>query len=117
MIQLTVCVTTSDRDRVSVLDTLRRLVEPTRVLSGCSCCDLFQDAQDPNRIALLERWQDEAALNRHLRSRPFRAVLAALDLAVEQPDIQFDWVAQGRGLDYVEQTLRTGAGVESEASQ
>ncbi|ESQ16714.1 MAG: antibiotic biosynthesis monooxygenase [Thiohalocapsa sp. PB-PSB1] len=113
MIQLTLCVTTSDRDRPSVLDTLRRLIEPTRVLSGCNCCDLFQDAQDPNRIALLERWEDEAALNRHLRSRPFRAILAVVDLSVEPPDIQFDWVAQGRGLDYIEQTLCTGVALEA----
>ena len=96
-----------------VLDTLRQLLEPTRVLPGCACCDLLQDAQDPNLIALFERWEDEESLIRHLRSRPFRAILAVVDLSVEQPDIRFDWIARARGLNYIAQTLDQAIGPEA----
>ncbi len=113
MIHFTARVTTSERERPLVLDTLRQLLEPTRVLPGCACCDLFQDAQDPNRIALFERWEDEESLIRHLRSRQFRAILAVVDLSVEQPDIRFDWVARVRGLDYIAQTLNQAIGPEA----
>ena len=98
-----------------VLDTLRQLLEPTRVLPGCACCDLFQDAQDPNRISLFERWEDEESLIRHMRSRQFRAILAAVDLSLEQPDIRFDWVARVRGLNYIAQALNNT--IEPEATQ
>jgi quinol monooxygenase YgiN len=115
MINFIARVTTSDKDRPLALDTLRRLLEPTRVLPGCACCDLFQDAQNPNHIALFERWKDKESLIRHMRSRQFRAILAVVDLSVEEPDIRFDWVAHGRGLDYIAQTLNTV--IEPEANQ
>ena len=115
MIHFTARISTSERDRPLVLDTLRQLLEPTRVLPGCACCDLFQDAQDPNRIALFEGWEDEESLIRHIRSRRFRAILAVVDLSVEPPEILFDWVARARGLDYIEQTLNNV--IEPEASQ
>jgi quinol monooxygenase YgiN len=115
MIHFTARVTISERERPLVLDALRQLLEPTRVLPGCTCCDLLQDAQDPNRIALFERWEDEKSFTRHLRSRQFRAILAVVDLSVEQPDIRFDWVARVRGLDYIAQTLNTA--IEPEATQ
>jgi quinol monooxygenase YgiN len=115
MIHFTARVTTSERDRPLVLDTLCQLLEPTRVLPGCVCCDLFQDAQDPNRIALFERWGDEESLIRHMRSRQFKFILAVVDLSVEQPDIRFDRVARVRGLDYVEQTLNNA--IEPESTQ
>jgi len=112
MIEFSARVRTRETDRALVLDTLHRLLEPTRVLSGCAGCDLFQDAQDPNRIALFERWDDEESLIRHIRSRPFKAILAVVDLSEEQPDIRFDWVVRGRGLDYIEQTLSTAIELE-----
>lgn len=115
MIHFIARITTSERDRPLVLDILRQLLEPTRVLPGCACCDLLQDAQDPNRIALFERWEDEEYLIRHMRSRQFKAILAAVDLSAESPDILFHWVARARGLDYIEQTLNNV--IEPEASQ
>ncbi|MEA3278500.1 MAG: putative quinol monooxygenase [Pseudomonadota bacterium] len=105
MIVLTARVTTSDAERAAAIGTLRRILEPTRVMSGCCGCDLYQDNENRNRVELLERWENEESLNRHIRSREFRAVLAVVDMSVDQPEVRFDWVTQTQGLGYVEEAL------------
>ncbi len=105
MIVLTLCLVTSDDERPAALRTLKRILEPTRVRTGCGGCDLFQDSEQPNRIELVERWEDEQPLLRHLRSRDFRAVLAVIDMSITQPEVRFDWVTRTRGLGFIEESL------------
>jgi quinol monooxygenase YgiN len=50
---------------------------------GCEQFEVFQSALDPDRLALLERWRDQAALDAHAqlnRTRPpLRPELRASD--------------------------------------
>ena len=105
MIDFAAQVTTSDADRTMAIDALRRLLGPTRVLPGCAGCELMVDSEDPNRITLLERWEDEQSLVRHIASREFRAVLAVVDLSVAPPSVRFDWVARSQGLEFIRETF------------
>ncbi|MFC6300867.1 antibiotic biosynthesis monooxygenase [Pseudomonas sp. CCM 7893] len=47
---------------------LRGLLEPTRAEAGCQQYDLHQDLQHPETFYMLERWNDDAALDAHDRS-------------------------------------------------
>jgi len=42
---------------------------------GCRQFEVFQSVLDPNRLTLLELWEDEAALEAHRQVNPTRAPL------------------------------------------
>ncbi len=44
----------------------RLLVQPTRTEPGCITYELCQDIADPTRFTMVEAWDSDAALERHL---------------------------------------------------
>ncbi len=80
-----------------------RPVRGTEILQqpGCDKCDLYQDVEDLEVIILIEQWESQADLDRRLGSEEYRAVLAAIELAREQPEIHFDTVIRRGGLEVV----------------
>ena len=105
MIDFTAQITTKDADRPMVIETLRQLTGPTRVLPGCVGCELLVDVDLPNRITFIERWQDEESLVRHIGSREFRSVLAVVDLSTVEPTIRFGWIARTEDLEFVREAF------------
>ena len=68
---------------------------------GCLRCDLYRDVEEPGAITLVEEWESQAELDLRLRSEEYRTVLAAIELAQEQPVIHFDTVTRRAGLEIV----------------
>lgn len=65
------------------------LVPPTRRELGCYQYDLMVEMHDPQRFCFVERWDDEEALEQHLRTDHMAQALRQLeDLVVEPPDIR-----------------------------
>ncbi len=58
------------------LEAFRALVEPTHAEDGCILYALHQGAEDPRRLAFLERWSSREALDAHLASPHIQDVLA-----------------------------------------
>jgi quinol monooxygenase YgiN len=87
--------------RAEVVRALTAQLGPTRVQPGCVKCDLYQGVEDPDVFALVEEWKCQADLDARLRSDAYRAVLGAIDLSREQPDIQFDTVLKRGGLEVI----------------
>ncbi len=59
---------------------------------GCEQFEVFQSAADPDRLALLERWSDQAALDAHAKLNSTRPPLRP-DLragAGEREDYQYN---------------------------
>ena len=59
---------------------------------GCEQFEVFQSAADPDRLALLERWSDQAALDTHAKLNSTRPPLRP-DLragAGEREDYQYN---------------------------
>lgn len=54
------------------------LVEPTQSEAGCIRYELWQDRQDPTRFALVEEWENQAALDAHFRQPHMAAGLEKL---------------------------------------
>jgi len=50
---------------------------------------------------LVEEWESQAQLDLRLRSDDYRSVLAAIEMAQEQPAIHFDTVTRRAGLEIV----------------
>jgi quinol monooxygenase YgiN len=87
--------------RAEVVRTLAAQLGPTRVQPGCLRCDLYRDVEDHGAITLVEEWESQAELDLRLRSEDYRSVLAAIELAQEQPVIHFDTVTRRTGLEIV----------------
>jgi hypothetical protein len=60
-------------------------------------------------IHYIEEWTTEPDMRRRVRSDRFTSLLAVLESA-EDPRVQFDFVAQSRGLDYVEEARGESVG-------
>lgn len=96
------------------LEDLRRAFSsrlgPTSVEPGCISCDLYLDAQNPNRFCLESRWKTNQELVRHIRSEEYKHLLILLETAKEAPVIEFHDVVKTKGLEFVER-LRQDIGV------
>jgi quinol monooxygenase YgiN len=78
---------------------LLRTAERTSVGTGCDRYRVYRDSQETNAILLEEAWNSEEELDHHLRSDDFREVLMVMEMAVEQPEIQFSTIAAVTGLE------------------
>jgi quinol monooxygenase YgiN len=101
MVISTVRIVTAPRSRAEVVRTLAAQLGPTRVQPGCLRCDLYRDVEDQGAITLVEEWDSQAELDCRLRSDDYRAVLAAVEMAQEQPVIHFDTVIRRTGSEIV----------------
>lgn len=88
--------------RRQVIASFEPLIAWTRVQPGCRVCHLLADIEDPRALVLLEEWDTQDHLDRHLRSDDYRRVLAAIELSQEAPQIHFDTVATRAGIEVVE---------------
>lgn len=79
----------ADRVEEFIREATKHLVEPTLQEPGCIRYELCQDADDPTRFAMLECWESEQALQRHLaQPRLQQAVAALTPLAAEPPHVR-----------------------------
>lgn len=68
---------------------LTALIPPTRRELGCYQYDLLLDMHDPRRFCFVERWDDEEALEQHLRTGHMERAMGQMEnLVVEPPDIR-----------------------------
>ncbi len=97
----------SAREAFELLDTLRFLMGSTRLEPGC--LDGAAWAERDATVHYSESWATEADARRRVRSTAFTSLLGVMECASAPPLVQFDFVAQSRGLDYVEE-IRGGYG-------
>ena len=64
------------------------------------------DDNDGSQVRYEEEWATEEAMRRHVRSDRFTQFLQVLESVPQAPKVQFDFVAETRGLDYVEEVRR-----------
>jgi quinol monooxygenase YgiN len=101
MVISTLRIVTVPRSRPEVVRTLTAQLGPLRAQPGCHRCDLYQDIENREAITLVEEWESQTELDLRLRSEEYRAVLAAIELAQEQPVMHFDTVTRRAGLEIV----------------
>ena len=101
MVISTLRIVTAPQSRAGVVRTLTAQLGSTRVQPGCHKCDLYQDVENSEVITLIEQWESQADLDLRLRSEDYRAVLEALELSREQPEVHFDTVIRRGGLEVV----------------
>ena len=88
--------------RGEVLRTLRSLRGPTIAKPGCARCEIYRDALDEGVFLYVEEWGSQEQLDRHVRSKHYRRLLAVMEVAAEKPDVSYDTVSERRSFELVE---------------
>ena len=106
MIVFSLGVVVPPTQRADFLKSLGGLLEPTRVAPGCVGCRLYADCEDPYGFLLVEEWESQPALDRHLTSDAYKTLVAAIELSTRPPAIRFDSVAERAGIEVFAQARR-----------
>jgi quinol monooxygenase YgiN len=102
MVLATIKMLMSQQKRGEALKILRSIVEQCRVQPGCLSSCIYEDLDEENVIMIEEMWQDEEALQRHLRSEEYLNLLLVLEMALRQPEIRFDTISSSTGIETIE---------------
>ena len=105
MIIVTLHLNVAPEERLNVLNILHSMTGPTNVKTGCLFCGLLSSTQNDDELILLEKWESEEELERHIRSEDFQKVLAAMDKADISPEIYFNTIANIQGIELIEKVL------------
>ncbi len=66
MLVLTAFIEVLPGDRAPILAALPAVIAATRAEEGCEEYGCYEDTQRSGRFVFVERWRDQAALDRHL---------------------------------------------------
>ena len=87
--------------QLEVLQTLLLLVAPKEPETGCKSYCAFCDINDKNRFILLEEWETQKDLDRHIGSRRFGVLLGTRMLLSEPPEIRIHTVSHTGGMEMI----------------
>ena len=66
MLLLTAFIEVAPESRAAIGEALPAVIAATRAEDGCIEYGCYEDTQAPGRYVFVERWRDQAALDRHL---------------------------------------------------
>jgi quinol monooxygenase YgiN len=95
--------------RAQVLEILRTVQGPVLAQPGCTACHVYEEHGEEQAVVLVEVWEDDSALEEHLRSEDYRLILGAIELSAAPPQIRFDHVSATEGMELIDR-LRSPAG-------
>jgi quinol monooxygenase YgiN len=107
MILATLRMIVQPERRRDLLETMRGMLEPSRVERGCLSYRLYEDVENRNAFVLLEEWATQEDLERHISKDNHRRLLALMDLLSEQPELRFNTVSHTAGMDLIENVIKT----------
>ncbi len=84
-----------------MVKALRMLLRAARAETGFISGRLCLGADDPDATLYEERWQTREDFEDQLRSSRYTRLLALMESAAEQPSLEFHFVSETRGLEYV----------------
>ena len=88
----------SGRDAENLVEGLQFQVPGTQLESGCIGCTAWLGAD--STVHYVEDWATETDIRRRVLSDRFTSLLAVVEAATKA-DVQFDFVTERRGLEYV----------------
>jgi len=78
MIVNTTKITVQPEKRTEFLQTIGRLIDPSKTARGCRAFDFYLDTMDENSTLLVSEWDTETDLNNYLDSEDFRILRGAI---------------------------------------
>lgn len=102
MIVLRMTIAVLPEKHREVMQTLVSMIEPTGKEAGCSSYDVFCDIEDQNRFSMLGEWESREALDRHIVSHRFGALLGIKTLLDTPIKIQIYTISRSEGVEAIE---------------
>jgi len=84
-----------------LIQALRAVMRPARAENGFLSSQISVDVDDANAIRYEERWRSKKDIETQVRSPRYTHLLALMESASEQPSLEFHFVSETRGLEYV----------------
>lgn len=84
-----------------MVQALRVISRAARAETGLIGCRILLDTDDANTVDYEERWQTREDFDKQLRSRRYTKLLALMESATEQPSLEFHFISETRGLEYL----------------
>jgi len=94
--------------RAEILEVFRAVQGPVLAQPGCAACHVYEEQGPDHAVALVERWESQAALEAHLRSETYRLILGAIELSGSPPEVCFDCVSATEGMALIERSRNPG---------
>jgi quinol monooxygenase YgiN len=101
VIQLLIRLTAPPGRLQQTIQALRSVMSPAHPERGGAGAHISSDVGDGNVLYYAEDWPDVEGLNEHLRSLRFGRMLGLMETAAEAPSLEFRFVSETRGLEYV----------------
>jgi quinol monooxygenase YgiN len=101
MIITSIRMTVSKEKRQELLQTISTLAGSMRKERGCRACDFYMDIENADTFILIEEWDAQEDFNRHVRAPAFSALLGALTLLNQRPDVRINEVAETAGMEKI----------------
>ena len=89
-------------NRAEIVKIIKPIVNPTQAQSGCLLFRLYSETDNDDALLLLQKWRSQEDLDRFIRSRDFKRILAVMDLANKPPEISFNTISSEAGMEIVE---------------
>ena len=105
MIRLTLRMKVPPEKRKGIVNTIRSTLTGIEFQPGCKHCRVYGEIENNNSLLLLQEWESQAGLERHIESEDFRRLLLTMEMAVEQPELNIDTISSREGLEFVEKLL------------
>ncbi len=87
--------------RQELLQTIGMLAGTVRKEHGCRTYDFYIDTENADAFLLMEEWDTEEDFDRHVRTAAFSALLGALTLLNNRPDVRINAVAETAGMEKI----------------
>jgi quinol monooxygenase YgiN len=85
--------------RMELSQTIVSLMGSIRTEKGCSRCEFCQSTEDENQLFLLEEWDTQENLKRHLKSGRFKVLRGAMNLLREPYEMMLHTVFHLEGIE------------------
>jgi len=101
MIITTIRMLVPHEKRQELLQTVSMLAGTVRKERGCHSCDFYIDTENTDAFLLMEEWHTQEDFDRHVRAAAFSALLGALTLLNERPDVRINAVTDTAGMEKI----------------
>ena len=101
MITTSIRMTVSQENRQEVLQTVSTLTGTMRKEIGCRACDFYIDTENADTFLLVEEWDAQEDFDRHVRAPAFSALLGAMTLLHQRPDVRINAVTETAGMEKI----------------
>lgn len=102
MIVFTLFIEVPKEQKANTVDLFESAAGIISVQPGNESIDLYHQMYHQNALFLVSKWESFEYLENHIQSKPFRKILAMIDLAIKEPEVKFYNVSSTMGFELIE---------------